>query len=115
MFVLQRPKGSSSAVQSNGCSPPQSDLKNGGGGGVEEGNADTVANTASSTDPSTTNEEEDTCPADAEIDGSSADTTDEVPSIPPVTLQSDYEETSELPNDPNNETLRPHLVENHVS
>ncbi|KAM3173025.1 hypothetical protein ACTXT7_013346 [Hymenolepis weldensis] len=110
-----RPKGPSSAVQSNGCSPPQSDLKNGGGGEVEEGNTDTVANTASSTDPSTTNEEEDTCPADAEIDGSNADTTDEVPSIPPVTLQADYEETSELPNDPNNETLRSHLVENHKS
>ncbi|VDL21621.1 unnamed protein product [Hymenolepis diminuta] len=110
--VEVRPKGPSSAVQSNGCSPPQSELKNGGSGEVE-GNTDTVVNTASSTDPSTTNEEEDTCPADAEIDGSNADTTDEVPSIPPVTLQADYEETSELPNDPNNETLRPHQVENH--
>nr|CDS28987.2 transcriptional adapter 3 [Hymenolepis microstoma] len=108
-----RQKGPYSAVQSNGCTPPQSELKNSSGSEVEERNANEAANTAFSTDLSTGNEEEDTCPADAEIDGSNADTTDEVPSIPPATLQVDYEETSDLPNDQNDESLRPHLIENH--
>ncbi|VDN98309.1 unnamed protein product [Rodentolepis nana] len=111
--VEPRQKGPYSAVQSNGCSPPQSDLKHSSGSEVEDGNADEAANAAFSTDLSTANEEEDTCPADAEIDGSNADTTDEVPSIPPATLQADYVETSDIPDDRNDESLRPHLFENH--
>lgn len=113
-YLYRQQKSPTVAAPLNGCTPPQSELKNG-----EETSTEMATNT-STTEPSMTcvggNEEEDTCPADAEIDGSNADTIDEAPSLPPPQMPADFDENSDLPDaaiDPDGETLHS-PIENHV-